>query len=459
MEWWREGAFGEGGWGRGEGGVRGDAGRVLRAGVEGADVEGCTAAALEGRVVGEGVVVIAVGKAAERMVAGASGVLGDVLEGGVVVGQADAGVVGRGAIPRVRRVRGGHPLPDHGSVAAAEAVLAAAGGAGASDTVLCLLSGGASAMICRPAGRLTLEDVRETTRLLLLADATIEATNAVRKHLDAVKGGGLARVIAPARTIGLVVSDVPGDRLDVIASGPLSADPTTYGDAVRVLRDLRLWDRVPRRVREHLEAGMEGVWPETVKAGDAVLERVSVSIVLSARHALNAAALEAERLGYAVELGSAEVTGLAQDVGRALAARIASGADGRRRAILQAGETTVDVAGPGRGGRNQEVALGALPVIPAGAAILVAALGTDGVDGPTDAAGALVTGSSAARATAAGLDPVQALARNDAYPFFDQLGDLIRTGPTGTNVMDLHIALSRPEVDGSADDQSTGPKL
>lgn len=397
----------------------------------------------------------AVGKAAAAMARGARTALGERLAGGVLVvpagqeGEAPAGFAVFG---------GGHPVPTEEGVRGARAVLALAESLGEDDLLLCLISGGGSALATLPPEGIALEDLRETTRRLLAAGATIGELNCVRKHLDRLKGGRLARAAAPARVAALVLSDVVGDPLDVIASGPVSPDPTTFDEALGVLERRGLLETAPAAVREHLERGRRGEEAESPGPGDPAFDRVTAAVVGSNRLAAEAARAEAESRGYATLLLSTLVTGEAREVGRVLAALGAEALRSGRPAappacLIAAGETTVTVTGPGKGGRNQEVALGAAIALDellvsdpeAAGRVLVASLGTDGVDGPTDAAGALATGGTLRRARErsldAPLDPRGALAENDAYPFFEALGDLVITGPTGTNVMDLMLVL------------------
>jgi hydroxypyruvate reductase len=286
-----------------------------------------------------------------------------------------------------------------------------------------------------PAEPLRLADLRAVTAALLEAGAPIGELNTVRKHLEVLKGGGLARAAAPASVRALILSDVVGDPLDVIASGPVSPDPTTFEDAMAVLRDRGVWSRVPASVKSHLEAGAAGAIPDTPDAADALFRDVSVSVIGNAARAAEAAAAEAARLGYRATVESVTVTGEAREVGARLGA-VAQGLPTGECRIL-AGETTVTVTGDGRGGRNQEAALSAAEALAGREDALVFSVGTDGVDGPTDAAGAWVTGRTLGRATALGLDPRVALDRNDSYTFFRAMDDLVITGPTGTNVMDL----------------------
>ena len=389
------------------------------------------------------IIALAVGKAARGMAEGAHRALGKRISQGIVLAPGDSA----GQVPKGFEIfRGGHPLPDGDGVAAARALAEAARRAGPDDRLLVLISGGASALLTLPDGQVSLEDVREMTRLLLLSGAPIAEMNIVRKHLDQLKGGGLARIAMPARVRALILSDVVGDAPDVIASGPVSPDPSTFADAIAVLERRGLWEKAPTAVREHLLFGREGQIPETPKPGDPPFAGVQALVIGNAARAVAGAAFRARALGYDVHVHSVELAGEARAVGRELA-RL-----GRRirdtatpvappAALLVGGETTVVVTGDGRGGRNQEVALAAAQELDGTDRILVLSLASDGVDGPTDAAGAIATGTTLARARAAGLDAQASLDRNDAYPFFDAIDDLVRTGPTGTNVMDLMMVL------------------
>ena len=387
--------------------------------------------------------VVAFGKASVAMARAVEKCLGEWISGGLVV--APHGSAER--LERLEVTEASHPLPGPEGEAAARRVVQLLRDAGERDLVLCLISGGGSALLPLPAEDLTLQDKVSTTDLLLRSGATIVEVNAVRKHLSGLKGGRLARVAYPARVIALVMSDVVGDRLDTIASGPLSPDPTTYADALAVLERYGLLERVPARVREHLRRGAVGELPETPKPGDPVFERVTLHVVASVAHAVEAAREEAERLGYRVAVLTVSLEGEAREVGRVVAA-VAREEVQRDRplpkpaCVLLGGETTVTVRGRGRGGRNQELTLAAALGIEGLGAVLVASFASDGRDGPTDAAGALADGSTTQRARALGLDPRRYLEENDSYAFFDALGDLVRTGPTGTNVNDLVLVLA-----------------
>jgi hydroxypyruvate reductase len=310
------------------------------------------------------------------------------------------------------------------------------------DLVVCLISGGGSALLASPVDGVSLEDLQAVTDALLRAGANINQLNTVRKHLERLKGGGLARLAAPAQVASLVLSDVIGDPLDVIASGPTSPDSTTFADAWRVVEQLGVGGDLPDSVGRHLERGRGGQAPETPKDDDPIFAHV-VSVIVGSNSAAAAAAVAAarERGWSCLDLGSM-IAGEAREVGRVLGG-IARGVvednrpDRPPMCIVAGGETVVTVRGAGRGGRNQEVALGAALAIQGLPDTLVCSLGTDGTDGPTDAAGAVADGGTLRRAEQLGLDPHKALADNDTYAFFDALGDLLITGPTRTNVNDL----------------------
>ncbi len=387
--------------------------------------------------------VAAVGKAAVAMTRGARKVLGDRLSGGVLIVPEDQA---SGAPAGFEVYCGGHPIPNDGGAEGALAIRRRLAGLGAGDLLLCLISGGGSALATLPPEGVTLAAVQAATGELLRSGATIGELNCVRKHLDRLKGGRLARAAHPAWVVALVLSDVVGDPLDVIASGPVTADPTTFAQAIAILEHRGVWQQVPPPVRRHLESGRDGRAPESPKPGDPCFERVSPHIVGSNRMAAEAALAEADRRGYATQLLTTWLTGEAREAGRVLAAvgreiRHAGRPVAAPACVAAAGETTVTVRGHGRGGRNQELALGAATALEGTPGILVASMGTDGIDGPTDAAGASADGTTLARARHHGLDPTRALAENDAYPFFRALDDLIVTGPTGTNVMDVALVM------------------
>ncbi len=427
--------------------LREDALSIFHRALSAVDPEVLTSTALGGALLSrlspprEGrLIVVSVGKAAIAMARGAKVVLGDLVAEGVAVAPSGSG----GPVPAGFRIHyGGHPLPNPEGLAGAREVRDVARGAGPLDRILLLLSGGGSALLTLPLPGISLEDVRRVTDLLTLAGATIGELNAVRKHIESLKGGRLASLAHPAPLTALALSDVVGDPLDVIASGPVSPDPSTFAEALAVLEARAVWERSPASVRAHLELGRDGSVDETPEEDADVFAGVSVKVVGNAARAAQSAAEEARRLGYRARVESTEVTGEARDVGADLAASAlrVRGAEALPACIVYAGETTVTVQGSGRGGRNQEVALGAARQLAGEEGVLVFSGGTDGVDGPTDAAGAMATGSTLPRALALGLDPDDHLERNDAYRFFEPLGDLVTTGPTGTNVMDLMFVM------------------
>jgi glycerate 2-kinase len=391
-----------------------------------------------------------IGKAAPAMARGAAAILGDRLASGALIVPAGQEA---GAPAGIEVFGGGHPVPNEDGIRGAERILALAERLTENDLLLCVISGGGSALMTLPPAGISLDDLRATTQLLLQAGATIDELNAVRKHLDRLKGGRLARAAAPARVLALILSDVVGDPLDIIASGPVSPDPTTYADALDVLDRYDLRAKVPRAVRDHLEGGERGEEPESPGPGNEAFERVRAEIVGNNVLAARAAEQEARKRGYNTKILTTTLTGEARDVGRDLAHQavraLREGTPVQTPAcLIAAGETTVTVTGTGKGGRNQEVALGAAIALdelltdPERDHILIASAGTDGIDGPTNAAGALATGTTVKRATEQGRDARAALADNDAHPFFHSIGDLVLTGATGTNVMDLVIFLA-----------------
>ncbi len=384
--------------------------------------------------------VVGVGKAVQAMTHGLLDVLGERVGDGVLVAKH---VDASSPLPgRLRVMVGGHPVPTPGSVSAAQAVVDFLADGSPEDLVFCLISGGGSALMTLPRDPVTLDDLQALTRLLLGCGATINEMNALRKHLDQVKGGGVARLAAPARLVTLILSDVIGSPLDVIASGPTVADTSTYASAMAILDKYQITPRVPEAILTILQRGMAGELPETIKPGDPALEGVNNLLVASNPQAAEAGLAQAAQDGLHPMLLTTYLQGEASQAGGVLASILsqinATGQPLKRPAcIVAGGETTVTLRGQGLGGRNQEMALGAVFTLAGLPDVALLTLGTDGEDGPTNSAGALVTGETLARARALGLDPLDYLNRNDSYHFFEALGDLLITGPTGTNVNDL----------------------
>jgi glycerate 2-kinase len=381
--------------------------------------------------------VVGAGKAAARMSAGCEAVLGsDSLRGEVVVAN------GCGVPLRAIRVsEAGHPLPDARGEEATHRIVQSLRAHDTGD-VLCLISGGASSLLVSPQAPVTLQDKIATTRLLLDCGADIRAFNTVRKHLSRVKGGGLLR-LGHGRMLALLLSDAVGDDPSTIGSGPTAPDDTTFAGAWEVLTRYDLTSRVPATVANLVQSGIAGRVPETVKSNTPEAARCRNVIVGSNRTAVEGAAAAARSNGWMVHVEDTPLTGDTTVSARGFAARvrvISEREHDKRLCILAGGETTVRVLGGGRGGRNQEFALAMAPAL-AGTSISVLSAGTDGIDGPTDAAGAFVDGTTLRRAKERGLDVDAALHTNDSYTFFSHLGDLFRCGPTATNVMDIKIAL------------------
>ena len=330
-----------------------------------------------------------------------------------------------------------HPVPDQRSVNAARRVLDVAAATPPEDVLVVLLSGGASALMALPADSITLEDKQDTVRRLLTGGATIDELNTVRKHLSGIKGGRLA-VASPAPVVTLVISDVVGDDLSVIGSGPTMPDPSTFADALAVLDKRGGRAAYPRAVVTLLECGQRGDVPETPKLDDPRMARSFARIIGGRMAAVQGAEMEALARRYHTHVIDQPIVGEAREAARAFAGEVHRAMTALRRptCVIGAGETTVHVTGDGLGGRNQEFTLAMLEL-----GIWFGSIGTDGIDGPTDAAGAIVDPTTAERAAALGLDPQAFLENNDSYHFFSALDDLVRTGPTGTNVGDVQVAL------------------
>jgi glycerate 2-kinase len=400
---------------------------------------GFTACGIEHPLTGR-LLLVAVGKASPGMAAGALAVLGGkVSEGIVVVPHGYPREVGG---QRIEIMFGGHPVPDANGLAAAGRIVDLVESMDGGDMCLFLLSGGSSSLLPLPSPPLSLGDKVETTRLLLECGADIREINTVRKHLSDIKGGRLA-ARAKGRVVSLLISDVVGDPLEFIGSGPTVPDSTTFADAHEVLDRHSLIDKVPGSVMRRIGEGVAGRIPETPKS---LPDRHAVSLVASNGLAVEAAMREAASLGYAPLLLTTSLAGEAREAGRLLAciareARQTGRPIAPPACIVAGGETTVTIRGKGKGGRNQEIALAAAVELAGGTGILLASFATDGKEGNTDAAGAFASGGTVAAGRRTGLDPLACLAANDSHAFLSAAGELLVTGPTGTNVNDLTIVL------------------
>jgi glycerate 2-kinase len=384
------------------------------------------------------VILIGAGKATALMAKALEELLEDRLSEGLIL-------VKHGYATPLRTTRvieAGHPIPDQSGLEGTAEIIRRLRAASEQDLVVCAFSGGASALLPAPVPTLDLAQKQLTTQLLLECGAAIGEINSIRKHLSRSKGGGLARAAYPATLISLILSDVVGDRLDVIASGPTVPDNSRFADCLAVVERYGLADRLPGPVWQYLKEGAAELRPETPKAGDPIFARVQNVVVGNNRMALLAARDQAEALGLRALVLTSALEGEAREAGRILAALgkavSCSGHPAARPVCLLAGgETTVTLEGQGKGGRNQELALAAALALEGSSRISLLSAGTDGTDGPTDAAGAFADGATCRRARARGLDPQDFLSRHDSYHFFASLGDLLITGPTRTNVMDL----------------------
>jgi len=393
------------------------------------------------------IIVVGAGKATARMALAVEFLLGARIAAGLII------VKDGHTLPLaiIAQVEAAHPVPNEAGIAGTQNILHLVRAADEKTLVICLLSGGASALLVAPVAGISLQDKQLATRLLLQAGASITELNAVRKHLSMVKGGRLAQAAYPAQLVTLILSDVIGDPLDVIASGPTAPDNSTYAGARAVIEKYGLREKLPPPVVDHLQRGSIGLEPETVKGSDPCLNTTHNVIIAGIQLALAAATEQAGRLGYVAQLISDRLQGEARAAARFLAQaardELAGMQPGERRCLLSGGETTVSVRGNGKGGRNQEFALAFALEIEGLQGVALLSAGTDGSDGPTDAAGAMVDGSTAARARSLGIDPLRQLAHNDSYAFFQRFDSAsgarshLKTGPTGTNVMDIQIVL------------------
>lgn len=382
--------------------------------------------------------LIGAGKGTAPMAKAIEDILGDYLAEGLIVVKYGYGM----PLSKTTIIEAGHPIPDKSGLKATQKIIKKIEDLTEDDLIICALSGGGSALLPAPSNTINLDQKQETTRLLLECGATINEINAVRKHLSFSKGGGLAKAAYPATLVTLILSDVVGDRLDIIASGPTVADENTFSDCIDIIDRYDLREKLPGIIVEHFEQGAKGDIPETPKPGNQIFSKTQNVIVGNNRAALRAAKEEATSRGYNTMIVSSQIEGEAKDAGKFLAAigkeiSKANQPISPPACILAGGETTVTIKGNGRGGRNQELALSFAIAINGWEKISFISAGTDGTDGPTDAAGAIVDGTTYRKALNANLNPYKSLENNDSHTFFKSLDNLLITGPTRTNVMDV----------------------
>ncbi|MEW6684509.1 MAG: glycerate kinase [Nitrospirota bacterium] len=390
----------------------------------------------------ERVLVVGGGKAALPMAAAIEQVLKTRLDGGLVVTRYGHG----GKLAKVEVVEAGHPIPDRAGLSASQRVLDMLRKAGERDLVIALISGGGSALLPVPVDGVSLTDKQVVTALLLRAGGTIQEINAVRKHLSQLKGGNLATAAAPAPVLALILSDVVGNDLASIASGPTVPDPTTFQDAVAILHHYELWDKIPQAVKDHLVQGSRSGAGDTPKPNHPAFAKVHNVVVGDVRVALNAAAAQVKRLGYHPLVLTSSLVGETREVAKVFGAMVRElvATDRpikRPAALIAGGETSVTVRGQGTGGRCQEFTLALAMEIAGLKKVTAFAFGTDGTDGSTEVAGAMADGATLEKARELGLQPQRFLDQNDSYTFFHTLAQTIQTGPTRTNVTDLYCAL------------------
>jgi glycerate 2-kinase len=386
--------------------------------------------------------VIGAGKATASMAAAIEDMIDEKITGGIITVKFDHVA----DLKHINLIEAGHPVPDENGIRGASAILNLAENAEEDDLILCLISGGGSALLPFPYDGITLKDKQDIIKILLSCGATIHEINTIRKHISKIKGGRLAQAVYPATLVTLILSDVVGDDLDVIASGPTVPDSSSFYDCKNIFRRYDIIDKIPKNILNHIEYGISGEIDETPKPLDPVFERTYNLIIGSNAESLISAKEKAENLGYNVLILSSMIEGetrfIAQVHGAIAREIIKTGNPLPLPAcILSGGETTVTISGNGLGGRNQEFALSASIDISGKKNIVMLSGGTDGTDGPTDAAGAFSDTFTLKRAEKMGLDPYRFLSNNDSYHFFQNLGDLFITGPTNTNVMDLRIVL------------------
>ncbi len=388
--------------------------------------------------------VIGIGKASQSMALGIKNILSEYIDSGLVITKQANRKVNNLLLPNIKTIIGDHPIPGKNSLCAADELIRFALKITKDDLVICLISGGGSALVTKPVAGISLKDLQELTVNLLNCGAAIDEINTIRKHLDLLKGGGLAKILFPAQVITLVLSDVIGDSLSMIASGPTTSDTTTFTNALEIIEKFHLKNRVSNKIIDYLHQGMNGIMPETIKAGDPILEEIQHEILGNNHSASLAGKLKADAEGFNSRVITNKLQGNAVEAGRKLGDLIKEVRQSNHKlkkpvCLIAGGETTVFVKGNGLGGRNQEVALACAIEIEGLQNVCMVALATDGEDGPTDAAGAIISGETIQRARMIGLNPEEYLANNDSYHFFEKMDCLIKIGSTETNVNDLNF--------------------
>jgi hydroxypyruvate reductase len=388
------------------------------------------------------ILVVGMGKATAQMARGVEEILGNHITDGTI----DVKYGYTADLKKIRIREAGHPVPDENGLKGAQEIATLVEKAGEKDLVLFLISGGGSALLPLPAEGLTLTEKQEMTQKLLACGADIQEVNAIRKHISKVKGGQLARLAYPATIVSLILSDVVGDRLDTIASGPTVPDDTTFQEAWNILEKYDLMDKIPASIKKRMQSGVEGKISDTPAKGDKIFDKTHNLIIGSNIIALQAVQAQAKKDGYATIILSSSVEGEAREVAKVhsgIAKEVMNSGNpvSPPACVIAGGETTVTITGKGQGGRNQELSLAAAIAIKNMENVVILSGGTDGTDGPTDAAGGIVDGTTIDRAQKLNIKAATYLKNNDSYHFLKKVGDLLITGPTNTNVMDIHIIL------------------
>jgi len=389
------------------------------------------------------VYLLAIGKAGIPMAVAAGDLVSDHLSGGAVLSKSLDPGIPDDYQEKIKLYQGGHPIPDQNSLNSTEEILSLFSSQTSNDLIIVLISGGGSALFTSPQTGISLKDLQQANKIFLERGLNIQEINTIRKHISQIKGGQLAGQLYPARTISVILSDVIGDPIDMIASGPTVPDPSTYDDALAVIRKYQLEGSLPTSINTHLKAGAEGKIPETPKVGDPVFQGQTSLVIAGIQDAMNGALGQAQKEGYLSQISPDPLEGEAKMAGDRLAkilCQLETSEYQEGNCLITGGETTVSLTGslkPGRGGRNLELALGAVRQMSGHKGLALITLATDGEDGVTDSAGAVVTGETLARAEELGLNPDDFLARHDSYTFFKALDDLLLPGATGTNVNDL----------------------